>query len=271
MLQDVLAAAFLILLAFAVAAWGVVALLRSPYTPMQSGLFFVNVLCCKFLWRVDAPAKLPLDAGQGAVLVCNHRSSVDPFFVQLVAHRTVHWMVAREYVEGAAFGWFLKTCEVIPVSRGGIDTAATKGAIRYAEQGGLVGMFPEGRINMSDEFMLPVRPGAVTIALKARVPILPVYIHGAPFNKRSWSPFVMPSRVRVRFGPLLDTSQYHDQERNDELVRDLLRRVLAEIAVLAGREGFEPTFAGRDWKPTPEEVEADRLAAQEKRKREKAR
>lgn len=271
MLQDTLAIVFLALLALAAVAWGVVAVLRSPYNPLQACLYFWCLLCCRFIWRVDAPRRLPLDSKQGAVLICNHRSSIDPFFVQLVAYRAVHWMVAREYVESLAFGWFLKSCEVIAVSRGGIDTAATKAAIRYCEQGGLVGMFPEGRINMSDEFLLAVRPGAVTIALKAGVPILPIYIHGAPFNKKSWSPFVMPARVRVRFGSPIDVSEFIGQERNEAVVRELLRRALAEMARLAGREDFEPTFAGREWKPTPEEVEADRLATIEKRKREKAR
>jgi 1-acyl-sn-glycerol-3-phosphate acyltransferase len=94
------------------------------------------------------------------VIVANHRSSVDPFFIQVVAPRAVHWMVAREYCEHWAFRWFLRTCEVIPVSRGGIDTAATKQAIRLARGGGLIGMLPEGRINMTEEFMLPARPGA---------------------------------------------------------------------------------------------------------------
>ena len=261
------AAAFLLLVAAAPFAWAVVEVLRSPYTPAQSVLFFLNVLCCKFLWRVNAPPRLPLEAKQGAVLVCNHRSSVDPFYVQLVAHRPVHWMVAREWVERGVFGWFLKTCEVIPVSRGGVDTAATKAAIRHCEQGGLVGMFPEGRINMSDDLMLPVRPGAVTIALKARVPILPVYIEGSPFDRRAWSPFFMPAKVRVRFGRLLDISEYYGHEREEELVRHLLRCALFEIARLAGHADFEPRFAGREWKPTEEEVEADRLAGIEQRKR----
>ena len=59
--------------------------------------------------------------------------------------------------------------------------------------------------------------------------------------------------------------------RDDEQVRELLARALAEIARLAGRDEFQPTFAGRDWKPTPEEVEADRLAGLAKRKRKRVR
>ena len=40
---------------------------------------------------------------------------------------------------------------IVPLAPGGgIDTAATKTAIRLAQAGELVGMFPEGRINDTD-------------------------------------------------------------------------------------------------------------------------
>ena len=41
--------------------------------------------------------------------------------------------------------------------------AVAIGAIRLAAEGGLVGMFPEGAINTTDEFMRPVRPGGMSL------------------------------------------------------------------------------------------------------------
>ena len=94
--------------------------------------------------------------------------------------RITHWMVAREYCESWPLSWFFRTVEAILTGRGGVDTKAVKQAIRYASEGGLVGMLPEGRINTTDAFLLPGRPGAALVALKARVPVIPVYIEGAP-------------------------------------------------------------------------------------------
>jgi 1-acyl-sn-glycerol-3-phosphate acyltransferase len=255
------AAAFLFVLLVAPLVALVIALARSNLNPLQCLLWSVAYLLCKLLWRTQWPGWLALTEGRGAVIVCNHRSSVDPFFVQTGTGRKVHWMVAREFCEHPAFRWFLSACEVIPVSRGGVDTAATKAAIRYVAEGGLVGMLPEGRINMTDEFMLPARPGAALVALKARAAVVPCYIAGAPYRRYPWSPLLMPARVVVQFGRPVDLSDLFDREGEAGVVSEAMQRVLRALADLAGRSDFEPELAGRNWKPTQEELDAAMDAA----------
>ena len=94
-------------------------------------------------------------------MVCNHQGPLDSAFIQLgPTSASSHWMVAKEYCEHPGLAWFFRTCEAIPVGRGGIDTAATKMAIRYAQGGRTGGLFPEGRINTGSEVLLSGRPGA---------------------------------------------------------------------------------------------------------------
>jgi len=137
---------------------------------------------------------------QGAVLVANHRSSVDPCFIQLAAGDRVHWMVAGEYFKVPVIGSLLKSFQCIPTNRGGIDTASTKRAIELAKAGRFVGMFPEGRINRTEQAWTPVRPGAALVALRAGVPLVPVWIHGARMGTSVISPLFMPSKVIVHLG-----------------------------------------------------------------------
>jgi len=229
---------------------------QTQFTWPQFAFWVIANLFTRLLWRTIYTNPLPKEARSGAIFICNHRSGIDPFFLQVLCNRPMHWMVAREYCEHRLFGCFLMTCGAIPVNRAGIDTASTRIAIRYAEKGGMIGMFPEGRINMTEEFMLPVRPGSIIIALRAKTPILPVYIEGAPFRGTPLSPFFMPARVRVTFGELIHLSADDDRD-NDEMVRGFMSEVVREIALLAGRDDFEPKFAGRRWKPSDEEVKAD--------------
>lgn len=266
-MHDTLVILFFLALLAALAAWIARGFARSPYTVAQTLLWIPALVFVRIQWRAQLPrGGLPLPPHQGGVLVCNHRSSIDPFFVQVIAYRDVHWMVAKEYCESAAFGWFLRLVEVIPTNRGGIDTAATKLAIRYVQEGKVVGMFPEGRINMTDELLLPGRPGAAMIALKAGVPLVPVYIEGSPYNGTPWSPFLMCARVRVKFGNPIDTTPYLDRADDKEVHGELTLMAMREIARLAGQPDFEPQLAGKRWKPTEEElVEAITNASRRKR------
>jgi len=243
----------LILLVFsgAVILAGCVVLLsiRKPFTPSQWILYYLNVLLVRVLWRAELPDRLPLPKDQGALIICNHHSSIDPCIIQVaVGHRLVHWMVAQLYEKRSLIGWLMMTCEVIPVRRRGSDVSPTKAAIRLAVEGQLVGMLPEGTINTTDQFMLPVRPGAVLVALKARVPILPCYIEGTPYHDVPWRPVFMPARVRLKVGKLLDVSEYFGREREEGVLTQLTLDCAREIAKLAERDDFEPQVAGRDWK-----------------------
>jgi 1-acyl-sn-glycerol-3-phosphate acyltransferase len=222
---------------------------RLPYTPIQFVLFWYKEIMARVYWRTKVEGTFPLADDHGGVIVCNHRSPTDPTFISCATLRVVHWMVAREYCELPGLGWFFRAVGAIPVNRGGIDTKATKLAIRLAQQGGLVGLFPEGRLNWTDQLLLPGRPGAALIALRARVPVVPCYIQGSPFRDSIFWAFFTPARVTVRIGPPLDLSEFYGREHEKEVLEELTLRFLKEIARLAGRPDFEPQLAGRHWKP----------------------
>jgi 1-acyl-sn-glycerol-3-phosphate acyltransferase len=220
---------------------------RLPLSPGQRVLYVLNQVLAKFLWRAKAMGRLPVPPGQGALIVSNHRSPTDPAFVYLTTNRLVHWMVAREYCEHPAVAWFFRLTEAIPVNRAGIDTAATKMAIRYLKQGELVGMFPEGRLNDTDELLLPGRPGAALVALKARVPVVPCYISGSRFCGSVWKSLFLPAKVRIYVGEPLDLSPYYGREHQREVLEEVTLLFLREISRLAGRLDYQPRLAGRAW------------------------
>ncbi|WP_338000649.1 lysophospholipid acyltransferase family protein [Bremerella sp. P1] len=220
---------------------------RTEYTIVQFLLDRTAFILLRFLWHTKAPYGLPLSEDQGAVIVANHRSSVDPFFIHLAAKRRVRWFVAREFFSNWFFGWFLNETGAIPTRRGGIDNASIREAVRLLHEGKWVGVLPEGRINTSDQFMMPVRPGAALLARKADVPILPVYIQGAPYNKTVTSPFFMRAQVQITVGDLIYPSDFESD-------KEMIVAAVKAIAQLAGQADYEPTLAGKKWKPTPEEL-----------------
>jgi 1-acyl-sn-glycerol-3-phosphate acyltransferase len=209
----------------------------------------VNQVLCRVLWRARISGRLRVGPDQGALIISNHHSPMDPCFLELGTDRVVHWMIAKEYFRDWKFGWFLRMCEAIPTNRGGIDTAATKMAIRYARNGGLVGLFPEGRLNTTAETMLSVRPGVALIALKAGVPVIPCYIEGSPYNGTTLGALLMHARVRVTVGEPIDLSEYRGREGQRAVLEEVTRRLTQEIARLGGYAEFQPQFAGRFYRP----------------------
>jgi 1-acyl-sn-glycerol-3-phosphate acyltransferase len=257
-----IAIAVLLILATAALAAFVVWWRSSPLTLKQTMLWTGNYLIARLVWRTRLEGTLPVGPNEGAVIVANHRSSVDPSFIQICVRRVVYWMVAREYCQAPFIGALLRAFQVIPVGRGGIDTAATKQAIRLAQNGGLVGMFPEGRINLqADPILLPGRPGAALVALRARVPIIPVYIFDAPYDGTSLGPLFMRSKVRVKFGTRIDLSPYYGREKDAGVLQEISKRALHELAVLAGHPEFQPQLAGARWKTADDESTPDTVAA----------
>ncbi len=209
---------------------------RSDYSTWESTLYLPAYLFGRLLWRVHFTNDPPEELRRGAIIAANHRSSIDPFFVQLAARRRVHWMVAKEYCQNPTFGIILKALQVIPTNRTGNDTIATRIAMQYTQNGSLVGMFPEGKINTSRDVLLPVRAGAALVAIKSGVPILPLYIQGSPYHGSVTAPFTTPARVKLSFGkpiyPDVASLEQSDDSNAPEPVSNRIRNNLQATTLI---------------------------------------
>ncbi|MEC8337457.1 MAG: lysophospholipid acyltransferase family protein [Planctomycetota bacterium] len=228
----------------------------SPYNTRQTMIAWINVCLTRILWRVEVNGQLPEKSERGGVIVCNHRGSVDPCFIQLGAYRIVHWFVAREFFSIPVVGALLRITGSIPANRAGIDTASTKAAIRMARAGEWIGMLPEGRINQTEALLLPGRPGAALVALKAQVPVVPCYLEGIEYDGTFWGCLFTPGRVKLTIGEPIELDAYFGREREAAVLGELTLLFLKRIAELAGRPDFEPQLAGRRWSPITEREDA---------------
>jgi 1-acyl-sn-glycerol-3-phosphate acyltransferase len=219
---------------------------KSHFRPKHYPIYLVGQFLTRTLWRARVEGRMRWVKNQGGVVVCNHRGPIDPAFVGLACDGPVHWMVAKEYFGYPFFGTMLRYLESVPTGRRGIDTAATKQILRYAGSGEMVGVFPEGRINTTDQVLLPGYTGAVVIALKARVPIIPCYISGSPNDPKSPYGFLFQrAQTVLRIGSPIDLTPYFDRADDRDVQEDLTRRVLRAVAALAGRPDYEPELIAR--------------------------
>ena len=212
----------------------------------QSVAWTLAAMLTLFLWRTRLRRRAP-QLPTGAVLIANHRSSVDGFFIQMACSCPLGFMVAREYIDYPLFGALLRFLDVIPAGRKGMDTGATKRAIREASGGRWVLMFPEGRLNVTENFMQSVRPGAIMIAIRSGVPVVPCYLENLQFSDKLLSPFYTFGQVTVHVGKPIDVAALAKGSTDRNVLAEITHLCLSEIAKLAGNTDWEPQLAGRDW------------------------
>ncbi len=152
--------------------------------PPRSGLYkFVKVVFtypARFLCHMKVRgAENEPELDEGAYLViANHRTWADPIYLcAALKHQQPHFMAKKELFKIPLLNILIRSLGAYPVDRGGADVGAIRHTIDMLRHGISVGMFPQGhRYNGVDPRTTKVKTGAAMIALKAGVPILPVYI-----------------------------------------------------------------------------------------------
>ena len=137
----------------------------------------------------------------GPALVCaNHSNLVDPLLLAgaFGKRHFMHFMAKLELSNVPVVGGILRRCGVYFMNRDHRDIDAVRSTMRYLKRGEKVCIFPEGT-RVSEDNTVEAKTGAVRIAAKMEVPIVPVYI---PRRKRMFSRIevLIGKRLRVEWG-----------------------------------------------------------------------
>lgn len=145
--------------------------LRLGYSKAQLETLKISV-------KVENSEKLPKE-GQFLV-VSNHRSIIDPPIVEVTFKDTEifgPWISKKELYNSFFFGLFVRNAGSILLDREKSQMsgffAETKEAVKRGES---IFIFPEGTRNKTDSALTAFKEGSRIIALKNRLPILPLYI-----------------------------------------------------------------------------------------------
>lgn len=116
---------------------------------------------------------------EGSILVVgNHKHVMDQCSLIASTKRVLHYMAKKEYFDNKKTAWFFRMSGCIPVNRQIKDTDAKEAALKVLEEGGAIGLFPEGTRNKTKEFLLPFKFGAVSMAKKTDSYLVPFGISG---------------------------------------------------------------------------------------------
>jgi 1-acyl-sn-glycerol-3-phosphate acyltransferase len=125
-------------------------------------------------WRATGQRNVP--ASGGVLLVSNHLSFVDVFFLGIPLARPLNY-VARSTLFVPVLASLIRSVGGFPIQREGIGVSGLKETLRRLRAGRIVTLFPEGTRSADGE-LGPLKPGIAMLVARAGVPVVPVGLAG---------------------------------------------------------------------------------------------
>ncbi len=118
------------------------------------------------------------DMTGGFILAANHIGRLEAFLVILLADRDdIALILAEKYKKYAFWRFVARKVDGIWVNRFDADFAALRAVLKRLEKGEVLAVAPEGTRSPTAT-LLPGRPGAIYLAAKSGLPLIPVSITG---------------------------------------------------------------------------------------------
>ena len=161
----------------------------------------------------------------GVLFIANHQSNFDiPILIGHVP-RDKGFIAKVELLKVPSFGRWMKYIGCVFIDRADARqslTAMNQAAERLKEGHSLV-VFPEGT-RSADGKVGPFKPGSLKIAMKAKVPIVPVSIKGSKNIMPKGTSLIKSATVEVIISPPLILDEIAEKDSNDiaEKVRNII-------------------------------------------------
>jgi 1-acyl-sn-glycerol-3-phosphate acyltransferase len=175
------------------------------------------------------------------VLIFNHQSFLDPLLAQSHCPPTVYSMTKSTQFAHPIFRWLVPRVGGFPVRRYRVDPQAVRTALRYLEEGKVVGVYPEGERSW-DGVLQPFRRGTVRLLLKVGVPIVPCGLEGSFDVWPRWGAGVRRADVTIRFGEPIHLGRHDDRAERERLLPETQETLARILRRLSGEpeEGYLP-------------------------------
>lgn len=153
----------------------------------------------KILYRPTIIGKENIKEEGRVVLAGNHTSNLDCLLLISSTKRTIHFLAKDELIKGPKKIIF-KNMGIIPVNRKIHDKNALENAINTLNQEKVIGIFPEGTTNKTNDTILPFKIGAVKMANQTNSILTPFTITGKYklFRKNITLEFYPPYKIETQ-------------------------------------------------------------------------
>ncbi|ADQ14970.1 lysophospholipid acyltransferase family protein [Halanaerobium hydrogeniformans] len=172
-----------------------------------------------FRAKVSGQENLPQEGG--VIIMSNHISLLDPPLIASVLNRPVHFMAKKELFENPILKVILYIADAFPVDRDSTDIKAVKKALNILKNDEVLGLFPEGTRGDESE-VADLKDGSVMLAVRSRVPIVPVGIK----NIKS------KGRITINIGEAFTMEDFPKKHLSDQQQKEAAQYIKEKIVKL---------------------------------------
>jgi len=172
--------------------------------------------------------------GTGAVIACNHVGWADSLWLAYAVYpRQLRYMSKQELFGPSLSRWVLEHVGSIPIDRADPSLSSIKAAVDILKHDGVILIFPSG--TRSDQ-NIAFKRGAATVALHARVPLVPAFFQGP--KQMQVAHLLHRPLIRVTFGSPIPTAELpFGKGTTIELTRQL-ETAIGELRSIADTKQF---------------------------------
>ena len=186
----------------------------------MKSIFYVIIKCILtplffLIFRPKVVGKNNIPKNGSVVLAGNHTNNLDSVMLIAVVSRQVHFLAKIELFKGI-FGVIVRGLGCIPVNRKIHDKDALKSAKDVLKNNRVIGIFPEGTINRTDDIIMPFKIGAVKMAKDTNSKIVPFVITGK-YN-------FIGKGIKIEFLEAIEVKNTLDLE-NDKLMKIISKKL----------------------------------------------
>ena len=172
------------------------------------------------LWfRVNRIDTYNIPQTDGAILAGNHKNAIDPVLACSCTKRIVR-NIGKKSLSNGVFGFFFRSMGMIPVDRDTKNPKAISTSLDVLHHNGLIGIYPEGKRNKTNNLLLPFKFGAVSMAQKTGKPIIPYAIVGN---------YKFRNTIKIKFGNPMWVSETSDLSEANEQLFDTIKNLILEL------------------------------------------
>ena len=130
------------------------------------------------LYRPEFEGRNNIPKSGSVILAGNHTNNLDAAIMIAGPKRVVHMLAKKELFKSKISNAFFRSMGCIPVDRKIHDENAKSEAIKVLKNNEVIGIFPEGTVNRTNDIIIPFKYGAVSFAKKTGAYIVPFTITG---------------------------------------------------------------------------------------------